>query len=530
MTPLIHPCRFTILLAVAILLPVTGHGRESPGFKPLTEMAAADRYKGQDGGLYGAGRNEPPADHLKAALREAAKIQPRGSDGKPSPDGNIAMISVGMSNTTQEFQPFARLARSDPTTSPLLLIVDGAQGGQDASSWAQEGRRGRDPWRELDRRLEKARVTASQVQVAWIKQARAGPSRLGEFPGHAEVLRDNMITILQRLRTRFPNLRIAYLSSRIYAGYATTELNPEPYAYESAFSVRGVIQAQIRGDESLNYDSRKGAVKAPLVLWGPYLWADGLTPRKADGMVWRREDLARDGTHPSRSGREKVARLLLRFFGEDPTSTPWFTGREEGFVPLFDGETLNGWQGATEHWAAERGSLVFIRKGAARSKKELLGLKLMSTKEYSDFVLRFDIKLPKGSNNGVAIRAPLEGDPAFAGMEIQVQDPQYYRKLKNYEVFGSVYGVVPAKTGHLKPNGQWNTAEIFCVGKRVKVTLNGTVIVEADLDSIGDKTLDGANHPGLKREKGLVGFCGHTGRVEFRSIRIRDLSGREARS
>lgn len=194
------------------------------------------------------------------------------------------------------------------------------------------------------------------------------------------------------------------------------------------------------------------------------------------------------------------------------------------FVGLFDGKSLAGWQGAREHWAAENGSLAFIWKGAVRSKKELLGLKLMSTREYSDFILRFDCKLPKGSNNGVAIRAPLEGDPAFVGMEIQIQDTHYYRKLKDYEVFGSIYGVTPAKVGHLKPNGQWNTEEILCLGKHVKVTLNGTVIVDVDLDSIGEKTIDGENHSGLKRDKGYIGFLGHTGRVEFRNIRIKELS------
>ena len=200
----------------------------------------------------------------------------------------------------------------------------------------------------------------------------------------------------------------------------------------------------------------------------------------------------------------------------------------QGFVSLFDGKSLAGWQGATEHWAAENGSLAFVWKGAARSKEELLSLKLMSTREYSDFILRFDCKLPKGSNNGVAIRAPLEGDPAFAGMEIQIQDTHYYRKLKDYEVFGSVYGVAPAKVGHLKPNGQWNTEEILCQGKHVKVTLNGTVIVDIDLDSVGKRTIDGQNHPGLKREKGYIGFLGHTGRVEFRNIRIKELSREKA--
>ncbi|MGB2861920.1 MAG: family 16 glycoside hydrolase [Sedimentisphaerales bacterium] len=225
-------------------------------------------------------------------------------------------------------------------------------------------------------------------------------------------------------------------------------------------------------------------------------------------------------TSPAPDGEETAPLTPVAGFSEEEM--------RQGFVGLFDGKSLAGWQGATEHWAAENDSLVFIWKGAARSKEELLGLKLMSTREYSDFILRFDCKLPEGSNNGVAIRAPLEGDPAFAGMEIQIQDTHYYRKLKEYEVFGSVYGVAPAKVGHLNPNGQWNTEEILCQDKHVKVTLNGTVIVDIDLDSVGKRMIDGQNHPGLKREKGYIGFLGHTGRVEFRNIRIKELSTEKA--
>jgi hypothetical protein len=129
-------------------------------------------------------------------------------------------------------------------------------------------------------------------------------------------------------KTTFPNLRVAYLSSRIYAGHATTGLNPEPYAFESAFSVRGLIQEQIQGDPKLNFDSAKGLVQAPLLLWGPYLWTDGLTPRKSDGLVWKREDLAQDGTHPSGSGRLKVAQLLLTFFKTNPLAKDWFLSKE----------------------------------------------------------------------------------------------------------------------------------------------------------------------------------------------------------
>jgi hypothetical protein len=158
----------------------------------------------------------------------------------------------------------------------------------------------------------------------WLKQAQMGPAQLGEFPKHAESLRDDTADILRKLKTRFPNLRIAYLSSRIYAGYATGPLNPEPYAYESAFSVRWLIEQQIKGEPALNHDSAKGEVKSPLLLWGPYLWADGVKGRKSDELVWKREDLAGDGTHPSTSGREKVARMLLEFLKSDPNAKPWF--------------------------------------------------------------------------------------------------------------------------------------------------------------------------------------------------------------
>jgi hypothetical protein len=199
--------------------------------------------------------------------------------------------------------------------------------------------------------------------------------------------------------------------------------------------------------------------------------------------------------------------------------------KSEGFVPIFDGRSLDGWQGATDHWAAEDGKLVYKGIMRARSSRDLPNLKLMTTKEYGDFVLRLEFKLDKDANNGVAVRAPLEGDPAFVGMEIQVIDTPNWKNLKPWQVHGSIYGVVPAKTGHLKPAGEWNSEEIVCQGRRVKVTLNGVAIVDANLDEVGNKTLDGAEHPGLKRDKGYVGLLGHTGRVEFRNLRIKDLRG-----
>ena len=303
--------------------------KQTTGLVPLTEMTGADRYKGQDGGLYGQGQNVPPAAHAAAGRRELGQIRPLDAEGKPAADGKIVLMSIGMSNTTQEFSAFVERVRKEQASSPNVVLVDGAIGGMDAVAWAQSRRtRWGTPWEGADRRLQKAGVTPRQVQVAWLKQALIGPARLGEFPAHARKLADDMATILNLAKERYPNLRIAYLSSRIYAGYATTRLNPEPYAYESAFAVRWLILEQSKGEAKLNWDPATGPVKAPLLLWGPYLWSDGTTPRKRDSLVWNREDLAGDGTHPSASGRQKVATLLLEFFTTDPTARPWFTGKQ----------------------------------------------------------------------------------------------------------------------------------------------------------------------------------------------------------
>lgn len=309
--------------------PLPPAATASTGLVPLDQMTAQEKYKGEDGGLYGGGKNVPPPEQQKAAERELAGIVPLDDKGKPAADGKIGLISIGMSNTTQEFSKFKELADRDAAKSPRVVIVDGAQGGQDAAKWDNES--DASPWKVLDQRLQAAGVSAQQVEVAWVKHARIQAGAYGEYPKHAEELRGHFLASLNIARKRFPNLRIAYLSSRIYAGYATTGLNPEPYAYESALVVRHLIQDQAKGDAKLACDTAKGDAKAPLLLWGPYLWADGTTARKSDGLVWNREDLGPDGTHPSAtSGREKVARLLLRFLKTDPNAKPWFVGPGAG--------------------------------------------------------------------------------------------------------------------------------------------------------------------------------------------------------
>jgi squalene-hopene/tetraprenyl-beta-curcumene cyclase len=319
-----------VLLLAALFTHSAGGGllnaeeHQSVGLIPLTDMGAADEYKGESGGLYGGGRNAPPARLLNAARAAAQKVVPRNASGDVDANGLIGFIAVGMSNTTQEFSRFVSLCSQDAEVARHLRLVDYAQGGKDARRWADgvtQPDGSSNPWTVAAERLQASSLTESQVQVAWIKQALAGPAKLGEFPLHSRALKDDLASIVNELKARFPNLRLVYLSNRIYAGYATTKLNPEPYAYESAFANRWLILDQRQKFR----DRDEGAPEEirPLLLWGPYLWADGEAGRKSDRLVWNREDLAKDGTHPSDSGRQKVAFELLRFFKSDPT-TKWF--------------------------------------------------------------------------------------------------------------------------------------------------------------------------------------------------------------
>lgn len=258
----------------SLAAPAAGTSRDNiPGLVPLDDMTATDRYQGQDGGLYGAGQNLPPKAHLQAAQQELARILPLDAAGRPAPDGKIVLLSMGMSNTTMEFSRFKRLAEQDEAKARAVVFVDGAHGAMSAISWAGQKPDPRQPdvWKVVEERLRNAGVTAQQVQVAWIKHARKITPQLGGFPAHAEELKANIIASLQLARQRYPNLRVAYLSSRTYAGYARISICPEPFAYQGAFAVRWVIQAQINGDKQLNFDPARGEVKAPLLLWGPYL-------------------------------------------------------------------------------------------------------------------------------------------------------------------------------------------------------------------------------------------------------------------
>lgn len=186
----------------------------------------------------------------------------------------------------------------------------------------------------------------------------------------------------------------------------------------------------------------------------------------------------------------------------------------DGFRPLFDGKTLAGWQGDRDSYEVADGA---IRCRAGK------GGNLFTVEPFADFTVRLEILLPPGGNNGLAIHYPGEGDPAYSGCEVQVLDDsaEQYAQLKPWQYHGSVYGVVPAQRGYQRPVGQWNFEEVTVRGTHVTVVLNGTPIVDADIEPL--PTNLGEKHTGKNRIEGFFGFCGHNDPVAFRNVRIRRL-------
>jgi HEAT repeat protein len=196
--------------------------------------------------------------------------------------------------------------------------------------------------------------------------------------------------------------------------------------------------------------------------------------------------------------------------------------QEEGFVPLFNGIDLTGWTGNKVDYFAQEGMMVCQPSGQGSGN-------LFTEKEYSDFILRFEFQLTPGANNGLGIRTPLTGDAAYVGMELQILDNEaaIYANLQPYQYHGSVYGVIPAKLGFLKPIGEWNIQEVEAIGNRIKITLNGEVILDGDLAEAsknGTETIDKRKHPGLLNKSGYIGFLGHGSPLKFRNLRIKDLA------
>lgn len=307
----------------------------------------AGTYKTFEGGLYSGGVNVRPPAHESAGVAIAQSIVPLTTAGVQSPNGRIGLISIGFSNMTQEWRTGAV---GDPTSVPLtftskatalqaagvvndrVLIIDGAQGNQDASDWAQDPPDlNNPPWSVVLTRLSGPLYHSSveQVQIACVKIATRGPSQCiaadGSTIGDAGALATHFAQVARNLKSVFPNIKLAYFVSRSYGGYALTNGNPEPFAYEQGFGIKWMIEAQIQGSVTYADLSYQGSgAAAPWMSWGAYLWANGLTPNGL-GIRWDINDFRPDDrTHPAAGGVDKAATAMLDFFLTDPTTRPWF--------------------------------------------------------------------------------------------------------------------------------------------------------------------------------------------------------------
>jgi hypothetical protein len=306
---------------------------------PINDLGTGLYLNQYQGGLYENGTNTVPSDHNAAGLTATGRIQPLDGDGNPSPGGKIVLLSIGMCSPAYEWCGVAggckvgvgnsfmvKAAADSSVNHSSLVIVNGAESGQTADAWTSPT----DPnYDMVAGRLTAASVTENQVQAIWLKEAHRYPTvSLPSTSADAYTLETDLGSILRAVKVRYPHIQAVFLSSRIYAGYATSNLNPEPYAYESGFSVKWLIQAQVNQMRTGNIDPTAGDLNyntvAPWISWAAYPWASGTTPR-SDGLIWVPSDFQSDGTHPASSAIDKVATMLMSFFKTSAYTQPWFT-------------------------------------------------------------------------------------------------------------------------------------------------------------------------------------------------------------
>jgi len=297
------------------------NGTQNP-LVPITDLGTGT-YLGAEGGLYLNGSNIMPASHDSDGVNLADAIQPLDANGNPDPNGSYALLSLGLSITFENFGYLKQQAFGDTTLNPHLVLVNGANPNLTAGRYANPS----DPiWNtEMNYFLPQAGVTANQVVAAWVMVIDGFPT--GTFPGDMSKLESEYISIVQNLHNKFPNLKMAFFSTREYAGYANglkQPDDPETFAYETGFAVQYLMQQQLNGNPALNYNPANGPVMAPWLSWATYDWANGLIPR-SDGLSWSCQDFLYDGIHNSLpSGREKNAALLLNYFKTADVTSPWF--------------------------------------------------------------------------------------------------------------------------------------------------------------------------------------------------------------
>jgi hypothetical protein len=305
---------------------------------PLTDLLGGTYY-GNAGGLYPGPSNQPPADHDSAARAYRNSIKPLDVNGDESPFGKYVLLAIGGSNATRALcsassappcglSTFMGKAAADPSINHYtLVIVNGAADSLDAPSWTAPTSAAYD--RIKIGRLAPLGLSENQVQAVWVDVSDPKPMvSLPADSADAFNLLTNLSEVVRALRVRYPYLRLIFVSSPAYAGYAAVGLSAEPFPYEAGFSVKALIESQIGEMRArainphvgtLNYAKK---ISAP-ILWGPYPWANGTAPR-SDGLTWTRADFAEDGKRFSQTGAAKIAGMLIDFFKTSSYARCWF--------------------------------------------------------------------------------------------------------------------------------------------------------------------------------------------------------------
>jgi hypothetical protein len=333
--------KWTFALAVCLVFswPAQADDAWNAQLTPLDDLGTREYAWGHFGGLYDAGSNTMAADHLADGLRAASRVRPLDANGQPSPDGRIVFLTIGTHSTARAFcndagdacetGSFVAAASALPNLNPALVFVNGSllTIPWNSEQWMWDTDTRYDTVR--DARLAAVGVTEAQVQVAWVELAEEEFGRsLPYQDSNAYRHKKHLGGMMRAMKARYPNLQIVYLSSAVYGGYASTDWAKEPFAYESGFAPRWLILQQIDQERSgFLTDTRIGRLEysrgtAGWLAWGPYLWANGTTPRR-DGLTWSRSDFEADGDTVSAAGAHKVALLLMQFLATEPSARPW---------------------------------------------------------------------------------------------------------------------------------------------------------------------------------------------------------------
>jgi hypothetical protein len=318
-----------IALFATTISAQTDCSNTSTGNIPLNDLGE-HTFMGYQGGLYPGGANVMPFDHSAAGNQIGKSIKPLNADGAVDwENGVVIFAAFGASTAGNTFGTFKKLVKQDTTGkyNPCLAFVDLTFGGKGLETMQPPGQHWY--WYAMqDSVLAPAGFTREQVQIAWMKSGSKDDS-IVEFPLQADSIYQKYVRAVIRLKDSFPNLKILYLTSHAYGGYAGEESNNveiagEPASYYGGFSVKWLIEDQINGDVTLKF-SNPGA-EAPWMAWAPYYWADGTTPRETDGLTWECSDysLYGGGFHLSNEGKEKEANMLIQFLYNDASSKKWF--------------------------------------------------------------------------------------------------------------------------------------------------------------------------------------------------------------